>query len=108
MKRGYGSELYVTHQRIVRSVLCAGGAGLDSDILPHCSNCRQESGNLDLSNGWDDVFSTATSDRVLVVRKGVLGAGRTYTFSLSAIDTSEQEGYAGKRYNVDTSGPNSS
>ncbi|CAN0410705.1 unnamed protein product, partial [Ectocarpus sp. 12 AP-2014] len=64
---------------------------------------KPESGNLDLSNGWDDVFSTATSDRVLVVRKGVLGAGRTYTFSLSATDTSGQEGYA--EFSFETNAP---
>lgn len=86
-------------------MLYTGGAGRDSDILLHCSICRQESGNLDLTNGWDNVFSTATSDRVLVVRKGVLGAGRTYTFSLSATDTSGQEGYAGRRYDVFTTYP---
>ncbi|CAM9396526.1 unnamed protein product [Ectocarpus sp. 4 AP-2014] len=64
---------------------------------------KPESGNLDLSNGWDDVFSTTTSDRVLVVRKGVLGAGRTYTFSLSATDTSGQEGYA--EFSFETNAP---
>ncbi|CAM9110513.1 unnamed protein product [Ectocarpus fasciculatus] len=64
---------------------------------------RPESGNLDLTNGWDDVFSTATSDRVLVVRNGVLGAGRTYTFSLSATDTSGQEGYA--EFSFETNAP---
>ncbi|CAB1098624.1 unnamed protein product [Ectocarpus sp. CCAP 1310/34] len=77
--------------------------GLNSNILPNCSNCRQESENLDLSNGWDDVFSAATSDRVLVVRKGVLGAGRTYAFSLSATDTSGQKGYA--EYSFETNAP---
>lgn len=57
----------------------------------------QVEGNLDLSGKWGEVFSTAMDDpTALVMRAGTLSPGRTYTFSLTAIDTSGSSGYAGK------------
>lgn len=56
----------------------------------------QVEGNLDTSSGWGEVFRTAISDPTLVVRSGKLSPGRSYTFSLTATDTSSNSGYAGK------------
>lgn len=59
------------------------------------SSSRQANGNLDLRDGWGGAFSTAVNGRTLVARQGALGAGQSYTFSLSATDTSGLTGYAG-------------
>ncbi|CAM9187348.1 unnamed protein product, partial [Hapterophycus canaliculatus] len=63
----------------------------------------EESGNLDLRDGWGEAFSTTVNARTLVVRKGVLGAGQAYTFSLSAMDSSGLEGYA--EFTIETNAP---
>lgn len=59
-------------------------------------SCRKEDGNLDLRDGWEAVFGTGVDARTLVIRPDTLGAGRTYTFSLSATDAYGNIGYAGK------------
>lgn len=55
-------------------------------------------GNLELSDvaEWAEVFSTTVSNPILVARAGVLTAGRTYAFSLTATDSFGGAGYAGK------------
>lgn len=52
---------------------------------------------IDVSGGWSSVFSTAPSEPILVIPAGVLAPGRSYTFSLTATDSSGS-GYAGKRF----------
>lgn len=65
--------------------------------------CNNRRINLDLRDGWGEAFSTAINARTLVIRKGLLGAGQTYTFSLSATDASGLAGYAGTQvYALDT------
>ncbi|CAM9609633.1 unnamed protein product, partial [Ectocarpus fasciculatus] len=64
---------------------------------------RQENGNLDLRNGWSEAFSTAVNARTLVTRKGALGAGQVYSFSLSATDATGLVGYA--EFSFETNAP---
>ncbi|CBJ29023.1 conserved unknown protein [Ectocarpus siliculosus] len=64
---------------------------------------RQENGNLDLRNGWTKAFSTPVNARTLVTRKGALGAGQVYSFSLSATDASGLVGYA--EFSFETNAP---
>ncbi|CAM9100098.1 unnamed protein product [Ectocarpus sp. 8 AP-2014] len=64
---------------------------------------RQENGNLDLRNEWSEAFSTPVNARTLVTRKGALGAGQVYSFSLSATDASGLVGYA--EFSFETNAP---
>lgn len=75
----------------------AGQTNIQTEHLgSSISTPSQVEGNLDTSTEWGEVFSTAISDPTLVVRSGKLSPGRSYTFSLTATDTSGNSGYAGK------------
>lgn len=57
---------------------------------------RQVDSNIDLSDGWSGSFGTGANEPTLVVRPCILTPGRTYTFSLTATDSSASVGYTGK------------
>ncbi|CAM9178019.1 unnamed protein product, partial [Sphacelaria rigidula] len=60
-------------------------------------------GTIDLTGGWEHVFSTAVDSPILVARAGTLAPGRSYTFTLTASDTFGSMGYAD--ITIDTNAP---
>lgn len=62
------------------------------------STYHQVEGTIDLTGGWEHVFSTAVDSPILVARAGTLAPGRSYTFTLTASDTFGSMGYAGDVY----------
>ena len=59
-------------------------------------------GNLDLRDGWGEVFSTPIDSPTLVILAGTLTPGRSYTFALTATNSSGSAGYAGKLADIKT------